>query len=202
MLNIRAAVGPLLLLIAAGCRPPVTTGITAYTQADAAARKRFVLQGPDPRFPGGDPRWPVFSQILTKALVAKGFMPDTAAPELIIRVTYRVGDTQTYTATTTTPAPTDVNGVSVGAATESTSTSESTLRTIQLEAMDPASIQAGRPLVLWRTHATSRGGEYDLAQVFPAMVAAMEDYFASNAITLIQVSKRRSDPETLRLAQP
>ena len=181
---------------------PMTTGITAYAQPNASARKRFVLQGPDPRFPGGDPRWPVFSQILTKALVAKGFVPDPAAPELIIRATYRVGDTQTYTVTTTTPAPTGADGLPTGPPIESSSTSESTMRVIQLEALDPASIQAGKPLVLWRTHAISRGTEDDLAVAFPAMVASMEDYFAGTATTLVKVDKMPSDPEAQRLATP
>ncbi|HEX7554326.1 MAG TPA: hypothetical protein VF378_12305 [Geothrix sp.] len=202
MLKTRALVGWLTLTILIGCTPPVTTGITAYAQADAGARKRFVLQGPDPRFPGGDPRWPVFSQILTRALVAKGFVPDATAPEVIIRVTYRVGDTQTYTFTTTTPAPTDANGVPVGPPTESTSTSESTMRAIQLEALDPASILAGKPLVLWRTHAISRGADDDLAVAFPAMVASMEEYFAGTATIMVKVDKKKSDPETQRLALP
>ena len=198
----RAAIGLLMLMILVGCMVPMTTGITAYAQPNAAARKRFVLQGPDPRFPGGDPRWPVFSQILTKALVAKGFVPDPAAPELIIRATYRVGDTQTYTVTTTTPAPTGADGLHTGPPIESSSTSESTMRVIQLEALDPASIQAGKPLVLWRTHAISRGTEDDLAVAFPAMVASMEDYFAGTATTLVKVDKMPSDPEAQRLATP
>lgn len=202
MLKSHGAIGLLLLTIMAGCVPPVTTGITAYAQADAAARKRFVLHGPDPRFPGGDPRWPVFSRILTKALVAKGYVPDAAAPELLIRVSYRAGDTQTYTATTVTPAPTGADGVPVGLPTESTSTSENTMRAIELEALDPASVQAGKPLVLWRTHAISRGWEADLAQVFPTMVATMEDYFASTVTTRVQVTKWKSDPESQRLALP
>lgn len=202
MLKTPAAFGLLLLMILAGCIPPVTTGITAYAQPDAANRKRFVLQGPDPRFPGGDPRWPVFSQILTKALVAKGFVPDSAAPELFIRVSYRAGDTQSFTSTTVTPAPTGADGVPVGPPRESTSTSENTMRAIELEALDPASVQAGKPLVLWRTHAISRGQEDDLAQVFPAMVAAMEDYFASTVTTRVQVKKMKSDPEPQRLARP
>ena len=198
----RAAIGLLMLMILVGCMVPMTTGITAYAQPNAAARKRFVLQGPDPRFPGGDPRWPVFSQILTKALVAKGFVPDPAAPELIIRATYRVGDTQTYTVTTTTPAPTGADGLPTGPPIESSSTSESTMRVIQLEALDPASVQAGKPLVLWRTHAISRGTEDDLAVAFPAMVASMEDYFAGTATTLVKVDKMPSDPEAQRLATP
>jgi hypothetical protein len=202
MLKTRALLGLTLLLVTAGCVPPVTTGITAYAQADAVARKRFVLQGPDPRFPGGDPRWPVFAQILTKALVAKGFVPNANAPELIIRATYRVGDTQTYSVTTTTPAPTGADGLPTGPPVESTSTSESTLRSIQLEALDPASLQAGAPLVLWRTHAISRGAEDDLAVAFPAMVAAMEAYFAGTASTMVKVNTKQSDPEAQRLALP
>jgi hypothetical protein len=183
-----------------GCLPPaVTTGITAYAQPGAAARKRFVLQGPDPRCPGGDPRWPVFSRILVKALEARGFVSDPALPELIIRVSYRVGDTQTYTHTSVVPAPIDARGNPTGPAMASSYACQSTLRSIQMEALDPGSVQAGHPAVLWSTHACSRGAEEDLAEVFPAMVAAMEGYFAGSAPTLVDVRKQKSDPEVLRL---
>jgi hypothetical protein len=191
----------LLALMPSCLAPQVTTGITAYAQPGAAARKRFVLQGPDPRYPGGDPSWPVFSRILTRALEAKGFVPDPALPELIIRVSYRVGDTQTHTSSSVIPAPTDAKGVPIGPAMASTCSSESTLRSIQLEALDP-SARAGDPAVVWSIHARSRGCEEDLAEVLPAMAAAMEDYFARSAPTLVDVRKQQSDPEVERLRRP
>ena len=36
----------------------VDVGITAYAQSELPPGKQFVLQGPDPRYPGGDPSWP------------------------------------------------------------------------------------------------------------------------------------------------
>lgn len=205
----------------------VHTGITAYAQSEGTPGKRFLLQGPDPRQPGGDPSWPTYARILTLALEAKGFVSDPSAPDLVIRVTYRVGDTQVWTTTTSTPimgttgvdtqttvtpnpdpagppiittTSTPVTGV-VGT-TESSSTSSSSMRIIQLEAIDATSYASGKPAVVWSVRARSRGAEDDLAKVFPVMVASMEDYFGANAAQEIDVSKYNSDPEPSRLRQP
>ena len=63
----------------------VDVGITAYAHSEPPPGKQFVLQGPDPRYPGGDPSWPAYARILTKALEAKGFVPVASSPDLIIR---------------------------------------------------------------------------------------------------------------------
>jgi len=218
----------LCLVILAGCFPRrVDTAISAYAQQELGAKKRFVLQGPDPRLPGGDPAWPTYAKILTRALEAKGFVPDAGSPDLIIRVSYRVGDTQTWTSTTSTPIMgvtgsqtqtvvssdpfnpsalpivTTVSTPTMGVVgtSESSSTSSSSLRTIQVEALDAASLAAGKPAVLWRTHGRSRGTDDDLAEVFPFMVAAMEDYFGASLADSVEVTKSSDDPEAIRLGK-
>lgn len=205
----------------------VHTGVTAYAQSEVVGGKRFVLQGPDPRQPGGDPSWPTYSRILTRALEAKGFVSDSSSPDLVIRVSYRVGDTQVWTTTTSTPiigttgvdtqttvtpnpipdgppivttTSTPVTGV-VGT-TESSSTSSSSMRIIQLEAIDAASYASGKPTVAWSIRARSRGAEDDLAKVFPVMVASMENYFGANAAAEIDVPLYQNDPEPSRLSKP
>jgi len=140
----------------------VDVGITAYAQSDPPPGKQFVLQGPDPRYPGGDPSWPAYARILTKALEAEGFVPVASSPDLIIRVSYRVGDTLTSVSTTTTPP-----------STHPTTVLTTNLRTIQIEALDAASAASGKPTVVWSVHAQSRGTGDDLAKVFPVMVVAM-----------------------------
>ena len=172
----------------------VDVGITAYAQSELPPGKQFVLQGPDPRYPGGDPSWPAYARILTRALEAKGFVPVATAPDLIIRVTYRVGDTLTSVSTTTTPTK--------DGSTDSTSVSTTNLRTIRIEALDAASAAAGNPTVVWSIHARSRGTEDGLAKVFPVMVAAMEGYVGVTAEQEVKVSKYNSDPEVVRLTQP
>jgi hypothetical protein len=172
----------------------VDVGITAYAQAELPPGKQFVLQGPDPRHPGGDPSWPAYARILTKALEAKGFVPATSSPDLIIRVTYRVGDTLTSVSTTTTPTK--------DGSTDSTTVSTTNLRTIQIEAVDAASAASGKPTVVWSVHAQSRGTGDDLAKVFPVMVAAMESYVEVTAEQEVKVSKYDSDPEVVRLKAP
>lgn len=172
----------------------VDVGITAYAQAEPPPGKQFVLQGPDPRYPGGDPSWPAYARILTKAFEAKGLVPVTSSPDLIIRVTYRVGDTQTSVSTTTTPTK-EGN-------TDSTTVSTTNLRTIRIEAVDAASSAAGKPTVVWSIHAQTRGPGDDLAKVFPVMVAAMEGYVGTTAEQEVKVSKYYSDPEVARLTQP
>jgi len=172
----------------------VDVGITAYAQSEPPPGKQFVLQGPDPRYPGGDPSWPAYARILTKALEAKGFVPVASSPDLIIRVTYRVGDTLTSVSTTTTPTK--------YGSTDSTSVSTTNLRTIQIEAVDAASAASGQPTVVWSIHAQSRGSGDGLAKVFPVMVAAMESYVGVTAEQEVKVSKYDSDPEVVRLKEP
>ena len=172
----------------------VDVGITAYAQSELPPGKLFVLQGPDPRYPGGDPSWPAYARILTKALEAKGFVPVASSPDLIIRVSYRVGDTLTSVSTTTTPTK--------DGSTDSTSVSTTNLRTIQIEALDAASAAAGKPTVVWSIRARSRGTEDSLAKVFPVMVAAMQGYVGTTAEQEVKVSKYYSDPEVASLTQP
>lgn len=169
----------------------VDVGITAYAQSEPRSGKQFVLQGPDPRYPGGDPSWPVYARILTKALEAKGFVPVTSSPDLIIRVSYQVGDTLTSVSTTTTPTK--------DGHTDSTTVSTTNLRTIRIEALDAASAAGGKPTVAWSIHAQSRGTGDSLAKVFPVMVAAMEGYVGVTAEQEVKVSKYDSDPEVIRL---
>jgi len=171
---------------------PIRTRITAYSQAEVAHLKRFRLIGPDPKALGGDPQWPAFSAMLTKALVKKGFVLDAISPELVILVSYRVGDTQTYTSSETT---TDANG----STSSSTSTSSDALYSLRVEAIDPASWTAKQPKVLWRTHATLRSMSDDMASLFPYMAASMEDYFAHTAVDAVIVAKRRNDAAAMRL---
>ena len=172
----------------------VDVGITAYAQSELPPGKQFVLQGPDPRDPGGDPSWPAYARILTKALETKGFVPVASSPDLIIRVSYRVGDTLTSVSTTTTPTK--------DGSKDSTSVSTTNLRTIQIEALDAASAAAGKQTVVWSIHARSRGTGDGLAKVFPVMVAAMEGYVGVTAEQEVKVSKYDSDPEVVRLTQP
>jgi len=169
----------------------VDVGITAYAQSDPPPGKQFVLQGPDPRYPGGDPSWPAYARILTKALEAEGLVPVASSPDLIIRVSYRVGDTLTSVSTTTTPP-----------STHPTTVLTTNLRTIQIEALDAASAASGNPTVVWSVHAQSRGTGDDLAKVFPVMVVAMESYVGVTAEQEVKVSKYDSDPEVVRLTQP
>jgi hypothetical protein len=172
----------------------VDVGITAYARPELPPGKKFVLQGPDPRYPGGDPSWPAYARILTKALEAKGFVPVASSPDLIIRVSYRVGDTLTSVSTTTTPTK--------DGSTDSTTVSTTNLKTIQIEALDAASAAAGKPTVVWSIHAQSRGTGDDLAKVFPVMVAAMESYVGVTAEQEVKVSKYDSDPEVAGLKAP
>jgi len=179
-----------------GCMRSFETGVTAYAKPDSLHLKRFVLQGPEPDQVGGDPRWPVFSAMLNRALVAKGFVPDAKSPELLIRVTYRVGDTQTYTYTATTTNADGTPGPS------STSSSETSSYTIRLEALDPASAGTRTPVVVWRTHAEMRSTTTDLTEVFPYLVASMEAYFGQTATETRTVTKKKNDPEAARLRYP
>jgi len=75
-------------------------------------------------------------------------------------------------------------------------------RTIKVEAREAATSDGGMPKVLWRTHASSRGMEEDLATVFPYMMAAMGSYFGVTAPKTVTVVTYRGDLEVERLRPP
>lgn len=207
------------LAFLAGCA--MWVGVTAYSQPEASPGKRFVLQGPDPRYPGGDPTWPVYSQVLKAALESKGFVQVASSPDLIIRVVYGTGEPRTSTTTTSTPTmgytsstqtvvspnpdpsgPPIISTVTtpvwgVVGSTESTSTSTSFLTTIRVEALDRVSYADGKPLVVWSTLSGTRNA-LPLEKSFPYLVAAMEDYFGETAPKEVQVLKYSDDPEVAR----
>jgi hypothetical protein len=205
----------------------VQTQVDAYSTPEAAASKVFVLQGPDPGEPDGDPQYPVFARCLTLALAAKGYLPASpgAKPALVIRLSYGVGEpimetivsstpvmgpsgTEVQTVVTTDPfnptAPPMVTTVSVPAmgsvGTVDTTTFITTFkRTIQVEALEAATSDGRPPRVLWRTHAASRGSEEDLGAVFPYMMAAMGNYFGVTTPQTVTLVTYRGDPEVERL---
>lgn len=208
----------------------VQTRVNAYSAPEAASPKVFVLQGPDPGAPGGDPQYPVFARCLTLALASKGFYPASPGtkPALVIRLSYGVGEPITETSVSSTPvmgySGTDVQTVVttdpfnptalpvvttvstpvMGAiGTVDTTTSITTFkRTIKVEAQEAATSEGGPPKVLWRTHAASRGMEEDLAAVFPYMMAAMGNYFGVTAPKTVTVVTYRGDPEVECLRPP
>ena len=186
------ALAAILLLVTLACKPPFCTSVTAYAGQDAARLKHYMLVGPDPAKPGGDPQWPAFAKMLTRALEAQGYVADQTAPELILRVSYRAGDTRVYTETVT---KTDENGLTSSSASSTTSA----LYVIQVEAITSDSWAARKPLVLWRTHGTLRNSADDMGRVFPYMVSAMESYFAKTLSSPVDIIKYSNAPEAMRL---
>lgn len=189
MPRVKLVLAVLALLVLSGCVPWYRTDVTAYAKPGIPTQTRFVLQGPDPSQLGGDPRWPVFADMLIKALVAKDFVFDPTSPQLVIRATYRMGDSQvyTYSETTTnadgTPGPT------------TTSSYETATYSVQLVALDPASLSTRAPVILWRTHAEMRGATADMAEMFPYLVASMKNYFGVTVPEKVTVVKSKNDLE-------
>ena len=187
----RTLVLPLLLAMAACVR--LDTGVTAYAVPRAALPKRYTLQGPDPSRPGGDPRWPVLAAMVAKALATGGFVQDEAAPEFILQVSYGSGDREVHHERTQSKA-------TPGHATStSTRSYESVAHFIRLEALDPASVAAGDPRVIWSTHGEMRGTYPELAEAIPYMLASMEAHFGKVAESKVVVVKRPWDAEAERL---
>ncbi len=187
----RTLVLPLLLAMTACAR--LDTGVTAYAVSRAPLPKRYTLQGPEPSRPGGDPRWPVFAAMVTKALATEGFVQDEAAPEFILQVSYGSGNREVHHERTQSKA------ASGHTASTSTRSYESVAHFIRLEALDPASVAAGDPRVIWSTHGEMRGNQQELAEAIPYMLASMEAHFGRVAESKVMVMKRPWDAEAERL---
>src|SRR5260370_40504612 len=71
----------------------VDVGITAFAQSELPPGKQFGLQGPDPRYPGGDPSMPDIARYLTKTPQAKGFFTEATSPHYDVWLTTRHGIT-------------------------------------------------------------------------------------------------------------
>ncbi len=152
--------------------------VSAYAQPGPVVGKRFVLKGPDPRYPGGDPAWPGYARLLTSALEAKGYTPVDSSPDLVVRATYGVGDTQTWV----TETPSGNSGTS--------SASQTSIRraALHVEALDAKSYAAGNPTVVWSTHAdASILLEDNIGPVFPQLVAAAQEYFDTSEPTRVSL---------------
>lgn len=181
-----------LIALGLGC-VPLVTGVSAYAPADPVPFTRYALEGPDPRRPGGDPRWPVRAAMVVKSLAVRGYTRDEASPEFVLRVSYGSGETRTYE---------HVSRPTHRAGAPTTTRYDVATHLLRVEALDPASLASGNPEVLWSTLGEVRESTFDLDRMFPFMLASMEPHFGRSASARVVVTKRLWDEEAKRLSRP
>ncbi len=190
---LRTRIAPLLALMLISTACIQTVRVTAYAEPGAKSRKTFRLIGPDPTRLGGDPLWPRYAGQLIRALEDVGFVHHPTSPEVVIRVSYRRGDTEVYER----QAEAVVDGRAPTVA--SSGTVVKSRFVLQVEAMDLASWTVGQPLVLWRTHAAAIAEDAPMEEVLPSLVAAASIYFATSLSSTANVHVEREQARRLTL---
>lgn len=212
----------LFLFSMASCSPRVNVEIDSICSPKAETKKRFVLL-PNPNVSdGSDLQYAEFSSYIEKALIQRGFEKALCYDDanVAIMLGYGISDPISYTYTYSVPVygQTGVNTKTNGfihstknnANFHSTTTSEPTygiigssdrigvgisyVRHFSLIAGDLDEYKSSSKVAeLWSTNVKSVGESGDLRYIFPILVAASNDYIASNTGKKITVSISQDD---------
>lgn len=200
------------------------TSVDSLAQADAAAKKRYVL------LPGGkgvepaDLQFQEFAAYVEKVLAEKGFMKVGAFEDadVAIFLAYAIGDPQTYQYTYSVPtwgqtgvsssntygtvssyggmanysgATTYTPTYGVTGSTTHIGTNIVYTRFLSLDTYDmPVYLKEKRLAQVWKTRVVSAGSSDDLRLVVPYMIAAMKPYLGVNTGRKIEVEVPVNDP--------
>ena len=200
------------------------SSVDSLAQADAAAKKRYIL------FPGGkgveagDLQFQEFAGYVEKVLIEKGFVRAATFEDadVAIFLAYAIGDPQTYQYTYSIPTW-GQTGVSssrtsgtvssygnVGTYSGTTTytptygvtgsnthvgTNTAYTRFLFLDAYDvPTYAKEKRMAQVWKTSVVSTGSSGDLRLVVPYMVAAMKPHLGTNTGQKVEVEVPANDP--------
>lgn len=200
------------------------SNVDSLAQADAVAKKRYVLLPAGKAVEVGDLQFQEFSAYVEKVLSEKGFVKAASFQDadLVIFLAYSIGDPQTfqYTYSIPTYGQTGVSssntygtvssygGLSTysgrttytptfGVTGETTHIGTDTVysRFLFLDAYDvPNYIKENKMTQVWKTSVVSTGSSGDLRLVVPYMVAAMKPYLGMNTGRKIEVQVPANDP--------
>lgn len=225
-------VGVAFLSGCAGMQPTrFVSNVDSLAQADAVAKKRYVLLPGGKGVDAGDLQFQEFAAYVEKVLSEKGFVKAATFQDadVAIFLAYAIGDPQTYQYTysiptwgqtgvsssntygtvssygtysgTTTYTPT----YGVTGATTHVGTDTVYSRFLFLDAYDaPTYMKEKKMTQVWKTSVVSTGSSGDLRLVVPYMVAAMKPYLGTNTGRKIEVQVPADDPavQVLRGGQP
>ncbi len=209
----------------AGMQPTrLLSNVDSLAQADAVAKKRYVLLPGGKGVEAGDLQFQEFAAYVEKVLSEKGFVKAAALQDadVAIFLAYAIGDPQTYQYTYSLPTwgQTGVSSSNTygtvssygGMATYSGTTTYTPTygvtgstthvgadtvysRFLYLDAYDvPTYIKEKKMTQVWKTSVVSTGSSGDLRLVVPYMVTAMKPYLGTNTGRRIEVQVLANDP--------
>lgn len=211
--------------------PSYEVSVDSISSGTAELPPSYVLLPGNDGVSPGDLRYQEFAVYVRRALAERGYVETTDpvnAPIAVV-LSYGIGDPQehvrsksipvwgqtgvsssttrgtattfgnisTYSGTTTHTPKYGVTGYRTVAESQTTF-----FRFMILDAYDLDAFRARKDVVaLWNTTVTSRGSSGDLRQVFPILVAASKDHFASNTGKQVTVNLTEHDPRVIAIVE-
>ncbi len=199
------------------------SSVDSLAQADAAAKKRYVLLPGGKGVEPGDLQFQEFAAYVEKVLAEKGFVKAGTFQDadVAIFLAYAIGDPQTYQYTYSIPTwgQTGVSSANtygtvsayggmatysgtttytptygITGATTHIGTNTMYTRFLFLDAYDvPTYVKEKRMAQVWRTSVVSAGSSGDLRLVVPYMVTAMKPYLGKNTGQKVKVEVPAND---------
>lgn len=167
----------------------------------------YLIPGNQGTLPG-DLQFVEFAQYTRKALSQKGFREaEPQEADLIIGLLYGISDPKTVQNLVSSPAFGQIPGYQAGphiyvapsvgitGYRYSTETETTYVRFLALIALDAVAYRGNQTLTpVWQTVVTSQGPTSDLRQVFPAMLAASEDFIGIDTGRVVNINISTVDP--------
>ena len=200
------------------------SNVDSLAQADAAAKKRYVLMPGGKGVEAGDLQFQEFAAYVEKVLAEKGFVKVGAFQDadIAIFLAYAIGDPQTYqysyslptwgqtgvSSSNTYGTVSSYGGMAsysgtttyrptygVTGSTTHVGTNTVFTRFLFVDAYDvPTYLKEKKMNQVWKTNVVSSGWSGDLRWVVPYMVAAMKPHLGTNTGRTIEVEVSVNDP--------
>jgi hypothetical protein len=222
-----------MVLMLAGCvggPSPFTVSVNGFAAPDSATKRTFVILPEMQGVKATDLEFEEYARVASAVLAQSGYVqvPSGTDPQLIIFLTYSIGEPKEHNYTYSLPQfgqtgvassqtygtvrATSPNTASYTATTYNTPTygitgyatgsgSYSTFtRVVSLEAFDLAVYMQTKELKqVWKTKIASTGSSGDLRAVYPFMLTAAAPYIGKNTGSMVTCEIKADDPKALSL---
>ncbi|MHC4712574.1 MAG: hypothetical protein ACYTAN_04790 [Planctomycetota bacterium] len=189
-----------VFLLLCGCSTPCRVRVDAIADPAAPPHRTFVVLPGQEDVTARDLHFKEYSGIVQRALEMRDYEPAGEAEAADFAVLLRYGMSRPHTTTHVSSSPIyDKDGDIVGS---DVTTDERTTyyRFVEIESVDAGAYRAsGEITPFWKTTAISEGASGDMREIFPYLVAASVDYFATDTRGQVTVEVTRDNPAYTQL---